>query len=211
MTKESKALETVLKHYHIAGKVTDIKIGPVVTLYELEPVPGTKFRYISNLSDDIARSMSAVSCRITTVPGRNVIGLEIPNPIRDSVPLKEILESQDFEGSMATLPVALGKNIMGDPVVVDLAKMSHLLGAGTTGSGKSVGINTMIVSLLNRFKPNECKFIMIDPKMLEFAAYNGIPHLLFPVVTDPLKAVRALQWAVQEMTLRYDRMDGPEY
>jgi S-DNA-T family DNA segregation ATPase FtsK/SpoIIIE len=202
----AKPLETVLSDYGFGGKMVDIKKGPVVTLYEFEPAPGSKSSRIINLSDDIARSMSAVSCRITTVPGRNVIGLEIPNAVREMVYLEKLMETDAFKEHTAKLAVALGTNIMGDSMIVDIAKMPHLLVAGTTGSGKSVGINTMIVSLLKRLSPDQCRFIMIDPKMLEFTMYNGIPHLLFPVVTDPTKAVLALQWAVNEMTSRYELM-----
>ncbi len=202
----AKPLETVLSDYGFGGKVVATKKGPVVTLYEFEPAPGTKSSRIINLSEDIARSMSAVSCRISTVPGRNVIGLELPNEIRETVHLDDLMATSVFKENTGRLPVALGKNIMGDPVIVDIAKMPHLLVAGTTGSGKSVGINTMIVSLLKRLTPAQCRFIMIDPKMLEFTAYGGIPHLMFPIVTDPMKAVLALQWAVNEMTSRYDLM-----
>jgi S-DNA-T family DNA segregation ATPase FtsK/SpoIIIE len=203
---KAKALLTVLRDYDIGGKMVGIKAGPVVTLFEFEPAPGTKSAKVINLAADVARSMSAVSCRISVIPGRNAIGMELPNAKRKPVLLEELVKTADFTGSTAKLPVVLGKNIMGEPVIVDIAKMPHLLVAGTTGSGKSVGINTMIVSLLKRMTPEQCRFIMIDPKMLEFSVYNGIPHLLMPVVTDPVKSLRALQWAAGEMTERYDTM-----
>ena len=178
----------------------------MVTLYELEPAPGTKSSRVIGLSDDIARSMSAVSVRVAVVPGRNVIGIELPNARRDTVYLREILESDPYERSGAKLGIALGKDIGGTPVVVDLARMPHLLIAGTTGSGKSVAVNTMILSLLYRHSPESCRMIMIDPKMLELSIYDGIPHLLSPVVTDPNKAVVALKWTVREMESRYRAM-----
>ena len=183
----------------------EVKVGPVVTLYELEPVPGTKSATIINLADDIARSMSAITARIAVVPGRSVIGIELPNETRETVWLREIMDSESFQGTHK-LPLALGKDIGGNPMVVDLARMPHLLIAGTTGSGKSVGINGMILSLLYRLPPEKCRLIMVDPKMLELSVYDGIPHLLTPVVTDPKKAVQALKWAVREMESRYKAM-----
>ena len=180
--------------------------GPVVTLYEFEPAPGIKSSRVIGLADDIARSMSALSARVAVVPGRNVIGIELPNAKRETVYFRELIGSQDFEASKFKLALCLGKTIGGEPVIAELAKMPHLLVAGTTGSGKSVAINTMILSLLYRLKPEECRLIMVDPKMLELSVYDGIPHLLAPVVTDPKKAVMALKWAVREMEERYKKM-----
>ena len=180
--------------------------GPVVTLYELEPAPGIKSSRVISLADDIARSMSAISARVAVVPGRNAIGIELPNKTRETVFLRELLASNDFNKAKAKLPICLGKTIGGEPIIVDLARMPHLLIAGTTGSGKSVGINTMILSLLYKMSPEQCRLIMIDPKMLELSVYDGIPHLLTPVVTDPAKAVVALKWAVREMEDRYKKM-----
>ncbi|MBT5353438.1 MAG: DUF87 domain-containing protein [Rhodospirillales bacterium] len=196
-------LSTVLEDFGIRGEIVKVRPGPVVTLYELEPAPGTKTSRVIGLSDDIARSMSAISVRVAVVPGRSVIGIELPNSRREMVGLRELLASEAFEKTGGNLPLALGKDIGGTPVCVDLSRMPHLLIAGTTGSGKSVGMNAMILSLLYRLKPNECKFIMIDPKMLELSVYDGIPHLLTPVVTDPSKAVVALKWTVREMEDRY--------
>jgi S-DNA-T family DNA segregation ATPase FtsK/SpoIIIE len=196
----------VLADYGVKGEMREIKPGPVVTLYEFEPTRGTKSARVIALADDIARSMSVTSVRAAVVPGRNAIGLELPNVKRDSVVLREMLESEPFHASKAILPLALGKSIGGEPVIADLARMPHLLVAGTTGSGKSVGVNAMILSLLYRLSPDQCRMIMIDPKMLELSVYNGIPHLLTPVVTDPHKAVAALGWAVTEMEERYKRM-----
>src|SRR6202008_1505918 len=176
------------------------------TLYELEPAPGIKSSRVIGLADDIARSMSAIAARVAVVPGRNAIGIELPNARRETVYLRELLASRDFETTKARLALALGKTINGEAVIVDIAKMPHLLVAGTTGSGKSVAINTMILSLLYRLKPEECRLIMVDPKMLELSVYAGIPHLLTPVVTDPKKAVVALKWAVREMEQRYKNM-----
>ncbi|MCB1504628.1 MAG: DNA translocase FtsK 4TM domain-containing protein [Hyphomicrobiaceae bacterium] len=202
----ARLLEDVLGDFGVKGEVRDIRPGPVVTLFELEPARGTKSSRVIGLADDIARSMSATAVRVAVVPGRNAIGIELPNVKRDTVLLREILESDPFRAPDAALPVALGKSIGGDPIVADLARMPHLLVAGTTGSGKSVGVNAMILSLLARHSPDDCRFLMIDPKMLELSIYNGIPHLLAPVVTDPHKAVNALNWAVAEMEERYKRM-----
>ena len=206
LQENARELEGVLQDFGVKGEITNVRPGPVVTLYELEPAPGTKSSRVIGLSDDIARSMSAVATRVAVVPGRNAIGIELPNDRREIVMLRELLESPDFQETDARLALALGKNIGGESVTVDLSRMPHLLIAGTTGSGKSVGINTMILSLLYRLSPDQCKFIMIDPKMLELSAYDGIPHLLAPVVTDPKKAVVALKWAVKEMENRYRAM-----
>lgn len=199
-------LEAVLQEFGVNGKIVKVRPGPVVTLYELEPAPGTKSARVIGLADDIARSMSAVSVRIAVVSGCNTIGIELPNPVREIVYLRDLLEGDDFKESKAALSITLGKDISGKNVYADLAKMPHLLVAGTTGSGKSVGVNSMIISLLYRLRPEECKLIMIDPKMLEFTMYNGIPHLLTPVITDPAKAVIGLKWAVKEMEDRYRAM-----
>jgi S-DNA-T family DNA segregation ATPase FtsK/SpoIIIE len=206
LADNARTLETVLKNFRVRGEIMEVKVGPVVTLYELEPVPGTKSATIINLADDIARSMSAVTARIAVVPGRSVIGIELPNDTRETVWLREIMDSEAFQASEHKLPLALGKDIGGNPMVVDLARMPHLLIAGTTGSGKSVGINAMILSLLYHLPPEQCRLIMVDPKMLELSVYDGIPHLLTPVVTDPKKAVQALKWAVREMESRYKAM-----
>ncbi|MEZ5647883.1 MAG: DNA translocase FtsK, partial [Alphaproteobacteria bacterium] len=208
LANNARTLETVLRNFKVRGEIMEVKPGPVVTLYEFEPMPGTKSSTVTNLSDDIARSMSAVTARIAVVPGRSVIGIELPNATREVVYLKEILAAQAFTDNQAKLPLALGKDIGGEPVVADLAKMPHLLIAGTTGSGKSVGINAIILSLLFRLPPDRCRLIMIDPKMLELSVYDGIPHLLTPVVTDPNKAVVALKWAVREMESRYKLMSA---
>jgi len=199
-------LLNVLEDFGVKGEVVKVRPGPVVTLYELEPAPGTKSSRVIGLADDIARSMSAVSVRVAVVPGRNVIGIELPNAKSETVYLRELLASDAYERNSAKLALVLGKDIGGAPIVADLAKMPHLLIAGTTGSGKSVGINTMILSILYRMPPDQCKFIMIDPKMLELSIYDGIPHLLAPVVTDPKKAVVALKWTVREMENRYRAM-----
>ena len=206
LQRNAQLLESVLKDFGVHGEITNVRPGPVVTLYELEPAPGTKTSRVISLSDDIARSMSAVSVRVAVVQGRNAIGIELPNVDREMVFLRELLASDPFERTMGKLNVALGKDIGGLPVTVDLSRMPHLLIAGTTGSGKSVGINTMILSLLYQFSPENCKMIMIDPKMLELSVYEGIPHLLTPVVTEPSKAVMALKWAVREMEERYRAM-----
>jgi len=206
LEQNARMLEGVLEDFGVRGEIIHVRPGPVVTLYELEPAPGIKSSRVIGLADDIARSMSAVSARVAVVPGRNVIGIELPNTQRETVYLRELLASQAYEKTSQSLPLALGKNIGGEPILADLARMPHLLIAGTTGSGKSVGINTMILSLLYRLEPDQCKLIMIDPKMLELSSYEGIPHLLSPVVTDPRKAVVALKWAVREMEDRYRKM-----
>ncbi len=208
LTQNAKLLESVLQDFGVNGDIIEIRPGPVVTLYELEPSPGTKSSRVVGLSDDIARSMSAISARIAVIPGRNAIGIELPNSNRETVYLREMLENETYEAADAKLPLALGKDIAGAPVIVDLSRMPHLLVAGTTGSGKSVAINTMIMSLVYKLTPEECKFIMIDPKMLELSVYEGIPHLLSPVVTEPGKAVVALKWTVKEMENRYRLMSN---
>ena len=202
----ARLLESVLEDYGVRGRIAEIRPGPVVTLYELEPAPGTKSARVIGLADDIARSMSLIAVRIATVPGRNVIGIEMPNAKRETVFLSEMFGDEGWHRNPGKLPLALGKDIGGAPVIADLARMPHLLIAGTTGSGKSVGINTMILSLLYRFSPDECRFIMIDPKMLELSVYDRIPHLLAPVVTEPPKAIGALKWTVREMERRYRAM-----
>jgi DNA segregation ATPase FtsK/SpoIIIE, S-DNA-T family len=202
----ARRLEGVLEDFGVKGDIINVRPGPVVTLYELEPAPGIKSSRVISLADDIARSMSAISARVAVVPGRNAIGIELPNESRETVYLREMLASADFEKMKGKLPICLGKTIGGEPIIADLARMPHLLIAGTTGSGKSVGINTMILSILYRMTPEDCRLIMIDPKMLELSIYDGIPHLLTPVVTDPQKAVVALKWAVREMEDRYRKM-----
>lgn len=206
LSQNARMLETVLEDFGVQGSIGPARQGPVVTRYDLEPAPGTRSSRVINLADDIARSMSAVSARVAVVPGRNAIGIELPNPSRETVSLRELLASRDYERSRTQLPLVLGKDIAGAPVIADLAKMPHLLVAGTTGSGKSVGINSMILSLLYRLSPDQCRLILIDPKMLELSIYDGIPHLLHPVVTEPAKAVMALKWAVKEMNHRYQLM-----
>ena len=206
LEENARLLESVLDDYGVRGEIVSVRPGPVVTMYELEPAPGLKASRVIGLSDDIARSMSALSARVSTIPGKTVIGIELPNDAREKVVLREILSSKFFGDGNQKLPIALGKDIGGEPVVANLAKMPHLLIAGTTGSGKSVAINTMILSLLYKLTPEECRLIMIDPKMLELSVYDGIPHLLSPVVTDPKKAVIALKWVVGEMEERYRKM-----
>jgi len=206
LQQNAELLTGVLADFGVKGEVVQVRPGPVVTLYELEPAPGVKTSRVINLADDIARSMAAVACRVAVVPGRNAIGIELPNQDRETVFLRALLASKQFEAAKAELPLALGETIGGEPFTADLAKMPHLLIAGTTGSGKSVGVNAMILSMLYRLPPEECRLIMIDPKMLELSVYDGIPHLLSPVVTDPKKAVAALKWTVREMESRYLKM-----
>ncbi|WP_333573530.1 DNA translocase FtsK [Sphingomonas sp.] len=206
LERNARLLESVLEDFHVKGEIVEVRPGPVVTMYELEPASGIKASRVIQLADDIARNMSAISARVATIPGRTVMGIELPNTTREGVSLHELIGSQQFEEQGATLPVVLGKNIAGEPVIADLAPMPHLLVAGTTGSGKSVGLNCMILSLLYRLTPEQCRLIMIDPKMLELSMYKDIPHLLADVVTDPPKAVRALKWAVEQMEDRYRMM-----
>ena len=206
LERNARLLESVLDDFNVKGQIVEVRPGPVVTMYELEPAAGIKASRVIQLADDVARNMSATSARIATIPGRSVIGIELPNAVREPVNLHELIASQAFEDQGATLPLVLGKNIGGDPVIADLAPMPHLLVAGTTGSGKSVGLNSMILSLLYRLTPEQCRMIMIDPKMLELSMYKDIPHLLADVVTEPAKAVRALKWAVEQMEDRYRMM-----
>ncbi|CAN5663997.1 hypothetical protein BH11PSE3_BH11PSE3_41780 [soil metagenome] len=208
LEQNARLLETVLDDFGVKGQIVKVRPGPVVTLYELEPAPGTKSSRVIGLADDIARSMSAVSARVATVPGRNVIGIELPNARRETVFLRDLLSTRNYEDNRLGLPLALGKDIGGDPVIADLSRMPHLLIGGTTGSGKSVAVNTMILSLLYRLPPDRCRFIMIDPKMLELSVYQDIPHLLTPVVTEPRKAIVALKWVVREMEDRYRAMSS---
>ena len=206
LEQNASALEGVLEDFGVRGEIVNVRPGPVVTLYELEPAPGIKSSRVIGLADDIARSMSAISARVAVIPGKNAIGIELPNSDRETVFLRELLAAKDFSKTKAKLAMCLGKTIGGEPVIADLARMPHLLVAGTTGSGKSVSINTMILSILYRLSPEQCRLIMIDPKMLELSVYDGIPHLLTPVVTDPKKAVVALKWTVREMEDRYKKM-----
>ena len=207
LERNARLLETVLEDFHVRGHITEVRPGPVVTMYELEPAAGIKASRVIALADDVARNMSALSARVATIPGRTVIGIELPNQRREPVVLSELVASRSFEDQgPGTLALILGKNIGGDPVIADLAPMPHLLVAGTTGSGKSVGLNAMILSLLYRLTPDQCRMIMIDPKMLELSVYDDIPHLLAPVVTEPAKAIRALKWAVEQMEERYRMM-----
>ena len=205
LERNARLLESVLDDFHVKGNITEVRPGPVVTMYELEPAPGIKASRVIALADDIARNMSALSARVATIPGRTVIGIELPNANREGVSFRELITSEQF-GQEATLPIILGKNISGEPIIADLAPMPHLLIAGTTGSGKSVGLNAMILSLLYRMTPDQLRLIMIDPKMLELSTYDDIPHLLSPVVTEPNKAIRALKWAVEQMEDRYRMM-----
>jgi S-DNA-T family DNA segregation ATPase FtsK/SpoIIIE len=206
LERNARLLESVLEDFSVKGEIVEVRPGPVVTMYELEPASGIKASRVIQLADDIARNMSALSARVATIPGRSVIGIELPNAKREMVSLSELVASHAFEDQVASLPLILGKNIAGDPVIADLAPMPHLLVAGTTGSGKSVGLNCMILSLLYRLTPEQCRMIMIDPKMLELSIYDGIPHLLSPVVTEPAKAIRALKWTVEQMEERYRMM-----
>ncbi|MEQ1726250.1 MAG: DNA translocase FtsK 4TM domain-containing protein [Sphingopyxis sp.] len=206
LERSARLLESVLEDFQVRGVIKAVRQGPVVTMYELEPAPGTKASRVSNLADDIARNMAALSARIAPIPGRTVIGIELPNARTEPVVLHQLIASEAFQGQQGQLPIVLGKNIAGDPVIADLAPMPHLLIAGTTGSGKSVGLNAMILSLLYRLTPDQCRLILIDPKMLELSVYDGIPHLLSPVVTEPAKAIRALKWAVEQMEDRYRMM-----
>ena len=201
-------LEAVLADFKVEGRVTAVRTGPVVTMYELEPAAGTKAARVIGLADDIARNMSAISARVSTIPGRTVMGIELPNVTREIVSLREMLASETFAGAKGLLPIILGKDIAGEPIIADLAAMPHLLVAGTTGSGKSVGLNCILLSLLYRLTPAQCRMILIDPKVLELKSYDDIPHLLAPVVTEPAKAVRALKWAVEEMERRYRQMSA---
>jgi S-DNA-T family DNA segregation ATPase FtsK/SpoIIIE len=208
LSSNAEMLEKVLEDFGVKGKIIEVQPGPVVTRYALEPAPGTKSSRVIGLADDIARSMTAPSARIAVIAGQNAIGIELPNSYRETVYLKEVLVSSEYKKSKAALPLSLGKDIAGKPIIIDLAKTPHLLVAGTTGSGKSVGLNGMILSLLYRYSPDECKFIMIDPKMLELSVYQDIPHLLSPVVTEPNKAIVALKWTVKEMENRYRLMSN---
>jgi DNA segregation ATPase FtsK/SpoIIIE, S-DNA-T family len=206
LRQNARLLESVLAEFGVRGQVDQIRPGPVVTLYELAPAAGVKSARVVALSDDIARSMSVAACRVSVVPGRNAIGIELPNSVRETVYLRDLLATPEYERGSQALPLALGETIGGEPYVADLSKMPHLLIAGTTGSGKSVGVNAMILSILYKLSPEQCRMIMIDPKMLELSVYDGIPHLLAPVVTDPKKAIVALKWTVREMEDRYRRM-----
>jgi S-DNA-T family DNA segregation ATPase FtsK/SpoIIIE len=208
LERNARLLENVLDDFNVKGEITAVRTGPVVTMYELEPAPGIKASRVVGLAEDIARNMSAISARVAPIPGRTVMGIELPNADRQIVSFKELAASAAFAESKATLPIILGKDIAGEPIVADLAAMPHLLVAGTTGSGKSVGLNVILLSLLYRFTPNDCRLILIDPKVLELKSYDDIPHLLSPVVTEPPKAIRALKWAVEEMERRYRMMSA---
>ena len=206
LERNARLLETVLDDFNVKGEITAVRTGPVVTMYELEPAPGIKASRVIGLADDIARNMSAISARVSSIPGRTVMGIELPNAVRQMVSFKELVACEQFAASKAALPIILGKDIAGEPIVADLATMPHLLVAGTTGSGKSVGLNCILLSLLYRLTPAQCRLILVDPKVLELKSYDDIPHLLSPVVTEPAKAVRALKWAVEEMERRYRQM-----
>ena len=208
LERNARLLENVLDDFNVKGEITAVRTGPVVTMYELEPAPGIKASRVIGLADDIARNMSAISARVSSIPGRTVMGIELPNQIRDMVSFRELVACEKFVGSKALLPIILGKDISGEPIVADLASMPHLLVAGTTGSGKSVGLNCILLSLLYRLTPAQCRLILVDPKVLELKSYDDIPHLLSPVVTEPAKAVRALKWAVEEMERRYRQMSS---
>ena len=206
LERNARLLETVLDDFNVKGEITAVRTGPVVTMYELEPAPGIKSARVIGLADDIARNMSAISARVSSIPGRTVMGIELPNADRQIVMLKELMACEAFADHKGMLPIILGKDIAGEPIVADLATMPHLLVAGTTGSGKSVGLNCILLSLLYRLTPAQCRMILIDPKVLELKSYDDIPHLLSPVVTEPAKAIRALKWAVEEMERRYRMM-----
>lgn len=208
LERNARLLENVLDDFNVKGEITAVRTGPVVTMYELEPAPGIKASRVIGLADDIARNMSAISARVSAIPGRTVMGIELPNAIRDMVSFRELIACEKFASSKALLPIILGKDISGEPIVADLATMPHLLVAGTTGSGKSVGLNCILLSLLYRLTPAQCRLILVDPKVLELKSYDDIPHLLSPVVTEPAKAVRALKWAVEEMERRYRQMSS---
>ncbi|NLR69858.1 DNA translocase FtsK [Novosphingobium sp. ERN07] len=208
LERNARLLENVLDDFNVKGEITAVRTGPVVTMYELEPAPGIKASRVIGLADDIARNMSAISARVSAIPGRTVMGIELPNAIRDMVSFRELIACEKFANSKALLPIILGKDIAGEPIVADLATMPHLLVAGTTGSGKSVGLNCILLSLLYRLTPAQCRLILVDPKVLELKSYDDIPHLLSPVVTEPAKAVRALKWAVEEMERRYRQMSS---
>ncbi|MBU6396482.1 MAG: DNA translocase FtsK 4TM domain-containing protein [Sphingomonadales bacterium] len=208
LERNARLLENVLDDFNVKGEITAVRTGPVVTMYELEPAPGIKASRVIGLSDDIARNMSAISARVSSIPGRTVMGIELPNAVRDMVSFRELVSCDRFVNSKGMLPIILGKDIAGEPIVADLATMPHLLVAGTTGSGKSVGLNCILLSLLYRLTPQQCRLILVDPKVLELKSYDDIPHLLSPVVTEPAKAVRALKWAVEEMERRYRMMSS---